>query len=142
VLIEGEYNDVLVPGKHYIELKRDFSNLESVLNVIKKDNKRAEMTKAAYEDIVTSGKYTYEGYVQFILEKSLKYSPVRSLSNFVWDRVIYHWVRVGDRLSWAKVAVLWQVIKVKRLISGFLPEHFLAKLRRLRAGCSRQNVLR
>jgi hypothetical protein len=28
VLVEGEYNDVLVPGRHYLELKRDFSNLE------------------------------------------------------------------------------------------------------------------
>ncbi|WP_155801858.1 CgeB family protein [Magnetospirillum molischianum] len=31
ILVEGRYNDILVPNQHYIVLNRDFSNIEDVL---------------------------------------------------------------------------------------------------------------
>ena len=35
VLFPGEYSGVLSPGRHYIELKRDFSNIDTVLEQLK-----------------------------------------------------------------------------------------------------------
>ena len=64
VLIEGSYNGILRPGEHYIELRRDFSNLDEVLDLIESDAERARLTEAAYRDVVASGAYTYERLVR------------------------------------------------------------------------------
>lgn len=71
VLTTGNYNGVLEPGKHYIELKKDFSNIDQVLELMAEDRLRAEITERAYQDIVASGKYSYKRFVEFILECSL-----------------------------------------------------------------------
>src|SRR6185369_9471689 len=71
VLVEGKYNDVLVPGRHYLELKRDFSNLEQVLDAIQRDDLRQEITEQAFRDIVASGNYTYRSFVEHVLEEAV-----------------------------------------------------------------------
>jgi hypothetical protein len=63
VLVEGNYNGVLAPGVHYIELKKDFSNVDQVLETIKADNLREQITERACCDIVESEKYTYRKFV-------------------------------------------------------------------------------
>ncbi|MBM3668330.1 MAG: hypothetical protein FJW90_12850, partial [Actinobacteria bacterium] len=64
VLVEGEYSGVLRPGEHYIELRRDLSNIEQVLDLMQADELRAELTEAAYRDVVASGAYTYRSMVE------------------------------------------------------------------------------
>lgn len=59
ILVEGEYNGVLEPWRHYIPLKKDFSNLEEVIQIVKEDALREEITKRAYEEIVCSGRWGY-----------------------------------------------------------------------------------
>jgi hypothetical protein len=51
---------VLIPHKHYIPLKRDFSNIDDVLKKVRDDQYVREMTERAYKDICLSGKYTYQ----------------------------------------------------------------------------------
>ena len=104
VLVEGKYNDVLVPGRHYIELKRDFSNIDQVLDAIKRDDLRQEITECAYREIVDSGKYTYRSYVDFVLRQSLPESgnePVHALSS----TLLCQWMRLSDFVSWVQVAL-------------------------------------
>jgi hypothetical protein len=60
ILIEGYYDGVLIPHKHYIPLKRDFSNIDDVLKKVRDDQYVREMTERAYKDICLSGKYTYQ----------------------------------------------------------------------------------
>lgn len=71
VLTEGEYNGVLVPGKHYIPVKRDFSNVNEVIEIVLRDRLREQITDRAYRDIVQSGKYSYREFVQFVISRSL-----------------------------------------------------------------------
>ncbi len=71
VLIEGEYNGVLEPNVHYIELKKDFSNLQEVFSKMKNDTLRKNMVERAYKDIVRSKKYSYLTYTDLIIENSL-----------------------------------------------------------------------
>ena len=72
ILIEGAYNGVLEAGRHYIALKRDFSNLDTVLQQVQRDDTRAAMTAAAYADIVASGRYTYRAFAGFIFAEAEK----------------------------------------------------------------------
>jgi hypothetical protein len=63
ILVEGSYSGVLQPGAHYLELKRDLSNLEAVLDTVAADDSR-EIAERAYTDIVASGRYTYRRLVE------------------------------------------------------------------------------
>ena len=69
LLVESTYNGILKPGVHYIEIKKDFSNVNEVLDLVKNDSLRHEIVENAYRDIVLSGKYSYPNFVNFVLEK-------------------------------------------------------------------------
>ena len=121
VLVEGNYDGVLEPGKHYIELKRDFSNLEQVLDTIARDELREQITTRAWRDIVESGKYTYQRFAEYVIDSSLAGSTPRAQSTWsaTWLSLLHIWMRLGDRLSWLTVALgftLW-----KRLLPSIPP---------------------
>ncbi len=63
VLVEGDYSGVLRAGEHYIELRRDLSNLDEVMELIARDTERERITEAAYRDVVASGRHTYKRMV-------------------------------------------------------------------------------
>ena len=71
ILIEGRYNDILVSGRHYLPLKRDFSNLDEVLEAVRSDEGRASMVEQAHKDIVASGSYSYRSFVDLVVSASL-----------------------------------------------------------------------
>ena len=83
VLIEGAYNGILQPGKHYIELKKDFSNLDEVVEIIKKDELRKSIVEQAYTDIVLSGKYSYRNFVKEVIALSISPNDRASMSLFL-----------------------------------------------------------
>jgi hypothetical protein len=64
ILYEGSYSGVVEPGRHYISLKKDFSNVDSVLARVQDDRFLAELTERAYQEIVASGKFSYETFVR------------------------------------------------------------------------------
>lgn len=71
VLVEGDYNGVLEAGRHYISIRKDFSNLEDVIAKMKDEDLRKRMVDASYEDIVSSGRYTYRSFVDFVVRASV-----------------------------------------------------------------------
>jgi len=107
VLVEGKYNGILQPNRHYIEIKRDFSNIEEVLDQMQREDLREETSERAYREIVGSGNYTYQSLVNFVLEKSLKERPVEvtSVRHSAWTGSIYYWMRLSELASWAQVAL-------------------------------------
>lgn len=66
ILVEGEYRGILEPDKHYIPLKRDFSNLDEALEKLRDDRYVQDMVERAYQDIYLSGKYTYGAFAKQI----------------------------------------------------------------------------
>jgi hypothetical protein len=140
VLIEGTYSDALVADQHYLELKRDFSNLDQVLEIIKEDKFREKIVERAYQDVVESGKYTYRSFVKFILEQSLKAAEAipSSTSAPSWSRLIYQLLRFTDKLSWFQVALHWYfILKVKIklrqiLVNIFSERVVVSTLRKIR----------
>lgn len=63
VLFEGNYSGVIHPGKHYIALKKDFSNVDEVLALVNDLDYLQKMTTRAYEDVILSGKYSYRTFI-------------------------------------------------------------------------------
>ncbi len=98
VLIEGEYNGVLKPHIHYIEVKKDFSNLEQVFELMKDDKLRISIVNRAYQDIVESGHYSYLNYTKFIIEKSLATKKLHQPSINNWLQLKRN--RISDKRFW------------------------------------------
>lgn len=63
VLFEGTYSGVIEANEHYIPLKKDFSNIEEVVQKIKDDEYLEKLTQRAYEEIILSGKYSYRNFM-------------------------------------------------------------------------------
>jgi hypothetical protein len=130
VLVEGDYDGVLVPGKHYIELKRDFSNVDDVLDIIARDELREGITAKASHDIVESGKYTYKSFANYVIDNSLANLKPRAQSSWstIWQSVIYYWMVLADRLSWLAVTMKFAAWSRTCLI---MLAALVARLRRL-----------
>lgn len=131
VLMEGNYGGVLVPGKHYIELKRDFSNLNEVLEIVKEDKLRSDMVERAYQDIVVSGKWSYSSFANLVFAKALAKTEWNSIKKQdiplfltqVWNymddnyylNLFYHF---ACRLWQRPRLYLWKVLK--KLIPSYI----------------------
>jgi glycosyltransferase involved in cell wall biosynthesis len=69
VLFEGTYSGIVQPGEHFIELKKDFSNVDEVLAKVQDLAYLEQLAERAYRDIVASGRYTYQAMVQAFDQK-------------------------------------------------------------------------
>lgn len=127
ILVEGEYNGVLRPGDHYIELKRDFSNLDEVLTLVKNDEVRRHITESAYRDIVQSGAYTYRSFVALVIQRSIGHLSPAPAS--LQTRLLHRWARLQDRGSWLQVAA---ALRAKKALKSLLPGSQVARLRAMR----------
>jgi hypothetical protein len=63
VLYEGEYSGILIPNKHYIPLKKDFSNIEQVLLMLQDADYCQRIIDQAYADVASNNTYTYEYFI-------------------------------------------------------------------------------
>jgi glycosyltransferase involved in cell wall biosynthesis len=63
VLFEGSYSGVVHPDKHFILLKKDFTNIDEVLEKVADADFIARLTQRAYEDIIVSRRFSYEAFV-------------------------------------------------------------------------------
>ena len=114
VLVEGNYSGVLRPGEHYIELKRDFSNLDEVIDRVERDEDRARITEAAYRDVVASGRYSYRTMVEQVERETgiLAVEPREPDIKLAAKR--HHRSQRADRRSWWKVASIARAVRALR----------------------------
>jgi hypothetical protein len=66
ILFEGQYSGVLEADKHFIPLKKDFSNVDDVLRRVQDDSSLEAMTRRAFQDVIASGKYSYQAFVRLV----------------------------------------------------------------------------
>lgn len=64
VLYEGDYSNILIPGRHYIMLKKDFSNIDYVVDCLKNNTFMQNMADTAYEEIALNYNYSYEHFIK------------------------------------------------------------------------------
>lgn len=101
VLVEGRYNDILQPGVHYIELQRDFSNIDEIFEIISQDELRRQIVDNAHRDVVQSQRFTYRQFVEFVIGTSLTdAAPIDRRDDN--DEAVRR-AAEDDRRSWKKV---------------------------------------
>ena len=63
VLFEGSYSGLMEPMRHYIPVKRDFSNFDEVVERIRDEGLRRELAENAHRDLVASREHTYAALI-------------------------------------------------------------------------------
>jgi hypothetical protein len=66
ILVEGEYEGVFRPWEHYLPLRRDFANLDEILERMQDVDSLARMTKQARADICESGRFGYAAFTSTV----------------------------------------------------------------------------
>jgi len=66
VQLEGYYGGILEPGKHYIEIKADYSNMSDVVEQIRDAELCETIAKRAHADLIASEKYHFRAHVERI----------------------------------------------------------------------------
>ena len=64
ILYEGDYQGIMKPMVHYIPLKEDFSNFDEVIRLFRDDSFRHQITENCYHDLIASGEYSYQNFVE------------------------------------------------------------------------------
>lgn len=64
IMFEGVYSNIFIPDTHFISLKKDFSNLDEVLEKFKSKTIRKRITEASFEDIILNKKYSYNVFIK------------------------------------------------------------------------------
>jgi hypothetical protein len=70
ILVEGRYSGVLEPERHYIPLRRDFSNLDEALGRLQDAEEVEAMAERAYDDVYLSGRHNLETLATRLLEEA------------------------------------------------------------------------
>lgn len=66
VLFEGRYSGILKPNRHFIPLKKDFSNFSEVIEKLRDDVALQEMADRTFEDIACDPRLTYRDFISRI----------------------------------------------------------------------------
>jgi hypothetical protein len=72
ILFEGSYSGLMQPMVHFIPLKKDFSNFDEVIRLMRDDEVRQRLTENAYRDLIGSGKYTYRRFIEEFDQEMLR----------------------------------------------------------------------
>lgn len=80
VLFEGRYSGIMEAGRHYIPLRKDYSNFDEVMRIFRDPRERERIASAAYDDLIGSGRYSYQSFVRDFddrLERAIPPGTVR-----------------------------------------------------------------
>ena len=68
IMLAGRYNDILSAGEHYIELKRDYSNVDDALDAFRDETFRLNMVRRTREYICENHTYSHriDAVYQFV----------------------------------------------------------------------------
>lgn len=64
VMHEGYYAGILQPGKHYIAVRKDYSNINEVVDQMRDKNYCRQLAQQAHRELVASGEYSYRTFIQ------------------------------------------------------------------------------
>lgn len=83
ILYEGSYSGILEPNRHYLPLKKDFSNFEEVCAVLTDHERLQEVCDQAYKEVAQNPKYSYKNFVEefdFYVIEEIKQRDIKLIS--------------------------------------------------------------
>lgn len=68
ILFEGYYSGVLIPERHFIPLKKDFSNFDDVIAKLFDHKYLQQMADRTYQEVARDPKWSYRSFIQKVDE--------------------------------------------------------------------------
>lgn len=68
ILFSGKYSDAIRPDEHFIELKKDFSNVDQVLARLDDIEGLQAMAERTYRRLVASGDFSYRSFCRLVAD--------------------------------------------------------------------------
>ncbi len=119
ILLEGDYQGVLSPGIHYIELKKDFSNLAEVMKLAADREYCNEIAENAYCDIVASKKYTYSAFANQVIDHIRQFSKPQKVKSETNISVVRYLLGLHNR---------WRIVYTRFLMLRNRSEALLRRM--------------
>jgi len=66
ILLTGRYSGLIQPGEHYVELRKDFSNVDEVLRQVEDIPALETVGERAYRHLIASGTYSYRRFIELV----------------------------------------------------------------------------
>lgn len=95
VLFEGAYSDVLVPERHFVVLKKDFSNFDDVLSKLRDHTFLQAMADRTFEEVAMNPIWSYRSFIQKVdsalqvaFEGSAAKRVISPYTNAEFDRAV------------------------------------------------------
>lgn len=114
ILVEGSYNRVLEPGRHYIPVRPDLANVPEVVEMLRDGEGHRDMAERAHADIVASGRYGYDAFVRTILAEAGVGTAGTARRRGILIGGLSAWERTLDAPSWGWVRIRQRVRPVVR----------------------------
>ena len=146
ILFEGNYSEVLTPHRHYIPLKKDFSNLDEVFFLINDDDYIDDLVDNVYEDIINSKKYSYQTFVKMVdqqIDIALRNFSVSPATNNIdicittFSKVCLFPIRAkaaaNSSIFYNSVLTLYKLLMsiIPRKILNYVPKSIRVRIKRL-----------
>jgi hypothetical protein len=122
ILYEGEYSGVLKPWRHYVPLRRDHSNMDEVVRILRSPEEAQKIIDNAYFEIAKNEAYSFSSMVKLVdrvmdEEWSTSFVPTRNPYNqhlFKWGAflsiVLNRWAPVAKEMSMSILVRCFQVL--------------------------------
>lgn len=118
-LVEGEYGGILKPGVHYINIKKDWSNIQDVIKQVADKEYCERIADNAYRDIVESGSYTYKKFIGQVVEHVKTVSLVTGDSACVTDRY-YQRLQLREKYPYIYASIPYMISRLRYFIYRLL----------------------
>lgn len=69
VMYEGEYSGILQPWRHFVPLKKDHSNMDEVIAVLRDVPRCQRIVDQAYDEIAKNPKYHFRAHVKVVMHE-------------------------------------------------------------------------
>ena len=80
ILLTGRYSGLIHPGEHYVELKKDFSNVDDVLRQVEDLEALRATAERAYHQLIAAGSHSYRRFIELVdgvIERKLRNTEER-----------------------------------------------------------------
>ena len=64
IMYPGDYSGIFTKGRHYVELARDYSNIEQVLELLRDEQRYLQIVDCAYDEVVNNPEYWIETFTK------------------------------------------------------------------------------
>jgi hypothetical protein len=124
ILVEGNYNNVLIPWRHYIPLKKDYSNIDVVIKSLSDTELCQKIINNAYKEIALNKDYTYSHFISLI-KNNLPSEILNNQENLKINNILKIKVIVNNNLNLLKGELL---LILKKIISVFIKPKVLKQI--------------